>query len=320
MNILITGVTGLFGRELAKTFCSLGTIHGLRRKNSSASDPDLAGVTIQWHEGDILDFSSLLEAVAGMDLVIHAAGKVSFMPQDDKEVYKVNHEGTTHVVNALLAAGVPKLVYISSVAALGLVPDQEDYDENSTWVDAPDQTSYAISKYMAELEVWRGEQEGLQVLVVNPAVLLGKISYTRSSGALFQAIRKGLPFFPAGNLNYIDVRDAAAITQALVAAQAWGERFILTKESIPYQAFFQKATQVIGGIAPTRVVPNWGISWGFPLLKMMALLFGKKLPMTAAMARNAQQKTRYRNQKVETYLQFRYRDLEETLIWANTRG
>ena len=320
MNILITGVTGLFGRELAKTFSSLGTIHGLRRSNSSFTDPDLAGVTIQWHEGDILDFSSLLEAVAGMDIVIHAAGKVSFLPQDDKEVYKVNHEGTTYVVNALLATGVPKLVYVSSVAALGQIPDQEDYDEKSTWVDAADQTSYAISKYMAELECWRGEQEGLQVLVVNPAVLLGKISYTRSSGVLYQAIRKGLPFFPAGNLNYIDVRDAAAITQALVAAQAWGERFILTKESIPYQAFFQKATQVIGGIAPTRVVPNWGINWGFPLLKMVSLLFGKKLPLSAAMARNAQQKTRYRNQKVEAYLQFRYRDLQETLSWANTPG
>ena len=320
MNILITGVTGLFGRELAKAFCSLGTIHGLRRSNSSFTDPELAGLSIQWHEGDILDFSSLLDAVAGMDLVIHAAGKVSFLPQDDKEVYKVNHEGTIHVVNALLAAEVPKLVYVSSVAALGQIPDQEDYDEQSTWVDSPDQTSYAISKYKAELEVWRGEQEGLQVLVVNPAVLLGKISYTRSSGILYQAIRKGLPFFPAGNLNYIDARDAAAITRDLVANQAWGERFILTKESIPYQVFFQKATQVFGGIAPTRVVPNWGITWGFPLLKMFFLLFGKKLPMSAAMARNAQQKTRYQNHKVEAYLQFSYRDLQETLSWANTPG
>jgi nucleoside-diphosphate-sugar epimerase len=318
MNILITGVTGLVGSELAREFSALGSIHGLKRANADLGAVDLDGLGIHWHEGDVLDFNSILEAVEGMDLVIHAAGKVSFLPQDERALFQVNHQGTVNVVNALLAAGVPKLVYVSSVAALGQVPDQEEYDEKSIWVDVPNPTAYALSKYKAELEVWRGEQEGLEVLVVNPAVVLGKISYTRSSGNLYQAVLNGAVFFPAGNLNYIDVRDAAAITRALVEKGAWGERFVLSKESMPYEEFFQQAAQVLRGVPPKTKLPNWLISWGFPILKGLSWLVGKKLPLTAQVAKNAQRKTRYSNQKVAEYLGFEYRTIQETLEWAKT--
>ena len=284
MNILITGITGLVGSELARAFSTLGTIHGLKREGSDLAALGLQDLSIHWHEGDVLDFNSLLEAMEGMDLVIHAAGKVSFLPKDQKSLFEVNQQGTAHVVNAMITAGVRKLVYVSSVAALGQVPDQEEYDETSTWVDAPDQTAYA-----------------------------------RSSGALYQVVLKGTPFFPAGNLNYIDVRDVAAITRALVEKGAWGERFVLSKESIPYQTFFQQAAQAFGGSVPRRSLPNGLISWGFPILKMLARAVGKNLPMTASVARNAQRKTRYSNQKVERYLQFRYRELQDTLTWAKTQ-
>jgi len=318
MKILITGVTGLFGCELAREFSTLGSIHGLKRASSDLGSVDLEGLDIHWHEGDVLDFNSVLEAVEGIDLVIHAAGKVSFSAQDERALFQVNHQGTINVVNALLAAGVPKLVYISSVAALGQVPDQEYYDENSAWVDVPGHTPYALSKYRAELEVWRGEQEGLEVLVVNPSVILGKVAYERSSGGLYQLVIKGAAFFPAGNLNYIDVRDAAEITRTLVEKNAWGERFVLTKESISYESFFQQAAQVLGGTPPKKRLPNWIISWGFPILKGLSWMLGKKLPMTAQVAKNAQRKTQFSNQKVQRYLNFRYRDLQDTLEWAKT--
>ncbi|MEY3644777.1 MAG: hypothetical protein RLZZ207_1472 [Bacteroidota bacterium] len=318
MKILITGVTGLFGCELAREFSALGSIHGLKRESSDLGSVDLEGLDIHWHEGDVLDFNSVLEAVEGMDVVIHAAGKVSFSAQDERALFQVNHQGTINVVNALLAAGVPKLVYISSVAALGQVPDQEYYDENSAWVDVPGHTPYALSKYRAELEVWRGEQEGLEVLVVNPSVILGKVAYERSSGGLYQLVIKGAAFFPAGNLNYIDVRDAAEITRTLVEKNAWGERFVLTKESISYESFFQQAAQVLGGTPPKNRLPNWLISWGFPILKGLSWMLGKKLPLTAQVAKNAQRKTQFSNQKVQRYLNFRYRDLKDTLEWAKT--
>ena len=318
MNILLTGITGLFGSELAKAFASMGTIHGLKRASSSTVLLDQAGLTVRWHEGDVSDINSLLEALEGIDLVIHAAGKVSFLPKDEDQLFAVNHQGTANVVNAMLATGTPRLVHVSSVAALGQVPDQEVYDEKASWVDAPNQSAYALSKYWGELEVWRGEQEGLEVLVVNPAVLLGKAAYGQSSSAVYGYVKQGNPFFPMGNINYLDVRDAAAITRALVEKNAWGERYILSKESRSYKDFFQQVAQVFGGIAPTKSLPNWVISFGFPLLRLLSWLGLVSAPVQQQVARNAQRMISYRNTKVQALLAFEYRKLTETLDWAKS--
>lgn len=318
MNILITGITGLFGSELAKVFSPMGNLHGLARASSSKALLDQAELNIQWHEGDVLDFNSLLDALPGIDLVIHAAGKVSFLSKDENQLFAVNHQGTANVVNAMLAIGTQKLVYVSSVAALGQVPMQEVYDEKTTWVDAPNQSAYALSKYWAELEVWRGEQEGLAVLVVNPSILLGKAAYGKSSAAIYGYVQQGNPFFPKGNINYLDVRDAAAITCALVEKNAWGERFILSKESRSYQDFFQQVAQAFGVAAPTKGLPNWVISIGFPILRLLSWLGLGKSPVQQQVARNAQRRISYRNTKVQTLLGFNYRDLKETLDWAKS--
>jgi nucleoside-diphosphate-sugar epimerase len=158
----------------------------------------------------------------------------------------------------------------------------------------------------------------LEVLVVNPSVILGKVAYERSSGGLYQVLLKGAVFFPAGKLNYIDVRDAAEITRALVEKNAWGERFVLSKESMSYDLFFQQAAQVLGGTPPKNKLSNRAISWGFPILKVLSWLVGKKLPLTAQVAKNAQRNTHFSNQKVARYLDFHYRELQDTLEWAKT--
>jgi nucleoside-diphosphate-sugar epimerase len=318
MNILITGITGLFGSELAKAFAPMGNLHGLSRASSSKSLLDQAGLTIQWHEGDVLDFNSLLDALLGIDLVIHAAGKVSFLFKDENQLFAVNHQGTANLVNAMLAIGTQKLVHVSSVAALGQVPGQEVYDEKATWVDAPNQSAYALSKYWGELEVWRGEQEGLDVLIINPSVLLGKASYEKSSGAVYGYVKQGNPFFPKGNINYLDVRDAATITRALVEKNAWGERFILSKESRSYQDFFHQVSQAFGVAGPTKSLPNWVIAIGFPVLRLLSLLGLVTAPIHQQVARNAQRMISYRNRKVQDLLGFHYRDLKDTLDWAKS--
>ena len=318
MNILLTGITGLFGSELAKAFAPMGNLHGLARASSSTALLDQAGLTIQWHEGDVLDFNSLLDALPGIDLVIHAAGKVSFLAKDENQLFAVNHQGTANVVNAMLAMGTRQLVHVSSVAALGQVPGQEVYDEKASWVDVPYQSAYALSKYWAELEVWRGEQEGLDVLVVNPSVLLGKASYGKSSAAIYGYVQQGNPFFPKGNINYLDVRDAAAITHALVEKNAWGERFILTKESCSYRDFFQQVAQAFGVIAPKKGLPNWAISIGFPVLRLLSWLGLGRAPVQQQVARNTQRMISYRNAKVQALLGFHYRELKETLDWAKS--
>lgn len=316
MNILITGITGYFGSHLAQEFSSLGRIHGFKRPSSSTDLLKNASFQIEWHEGDISDMDSLLEAMSNIDLVIHAAGLVSFSSRDEERLYQVNRQGTTNVVNAMLSSGVNRLVYISSVAAIGRSPEIDEYDENFKWVDSPINSEYAISKYWAELEVWRAEQEGLEILVVNPAILLGKAAYEKSSAAIYQYVLDGNLFFPKGNLNYIDIRDAAAITRQLVEDDAWGERFILNKESLPYREFFEKVAQVFGVKAPKISISDRLLRFALPILGLLKLIGLSKSPLNRQLAFSAQRKIYYSNSKVQSLLKFNYRGLEETLDWA----
>lgn len=316
MNILITGITGLFGSQLAKEFSALGKIHGLRREDSSL---DLVeGLAIQWHIGDLSNTESLLEILAGMDLVIHSAGLVSFSARDKEKLYEVNTLGTANLVNAMLASGVKKLIHVSSVSAIGRSPELSVIDEAFKWVESPWNTEYAVSKYWAELEAWRGEQEGLELIVINPSVLLGKVSYGRSSTAIYSYVLEEGKFFPKGDLNYIDVRDAAKITRELVENQAWGERFILNKGSISYQEFFSEIATVFGKKGPQFPLSEVLISIACFTLSLLRAIGLSKSPLNRQTAMLSQQKIRFDNTKIERLLNFRYFSLRESLEWAKT--
>jgi nucleoside-diphosphate-sugar epimerase len=314
MNILVTGITGLFGSHLAREFGQLGVIHGLKRETSDLKLVD--DLAIHWHKGELSDMESLLESLREIDLVIHAAGLVSFASKDKEKLYEVNTSGTANLVNAMLASGVKKLVHVSSVAAIGRSAEQMDIDEEFIWTESPLNTEYAVSKYWAELEAWRGEQEGLELIVINPSVLLGKASYGKSSAAIYSFVLEGNTFFPKGNVNYLDVRDAAKITRLLVEKGVWGERFILNKESLPYQTFFKEIASVFNKKAPSIPLPNWLISLGTISISILRLLGLTKSPLNRQTAMLAQQKTRFLNSKVQHHLAYEYYSLRESLEWA----
>jgi nucleoside-diphosphate-sugar epimerase len=316
MNILITGITGYFGSQLAREFSQLGQIHGLKRKTSQTDLLKDAALSVQWHEGDVTDMDSLLDALKSIDLVIHAAGMVSFSAKDEDHLYKINSEGTANVVNAMLATGVKRLVHVSSIAAIGRTSEVMEYDENFKWVDSPLNSGYALSKYWGELEVWRAEQEGLETLVVNPSVLLGKASYEKSSGSIYQYVLKGNLFFPKGNINYIDVRDAAAITRLLVEKNAWGDRFILNREGKTYGEFFAQVAKTFEVKAPSVQISNVLLKVVLPVIGLLRGLGLSKSQLNRQLAVNAQRKIYYSNAKVQSLLGFEYRTLQDTLDWS----
>lgn len=316
MKIFITGITGLFGSYLAKEFALLGEIHGFRRKSSSTRLLDGVEFPITWHEGDLSDIESLELAMQGIDLVVHAAGKVSFDEIAKDSLHTINVAGTTNIVNAMLNTGVKKLVHVSSVAAIGRSPELNMIDENFKWVESTLNTDYGVSKYLAELEAWRGEQEGLDLIVVNPSILLGKISDDRSSSDIYHYVIDENSYYPKGDLNYIDVRDAATQVKRLVEKEVWGERFILNKESISYKEFFEKMASVFGKKAPTKAVSP-------AMLKIVVFfntLFRKlglsKSPLNKKTAMISQQKVFFDNSKVNKALQTSYHSLEDTFKWS----
>ncbi|SFU09854.1 Nucleoside-diphosphate-sugar epimerase [Algoriphagus locisalis] len=316
MKILITGITGLFGSYLAKEFAGLGEIHGLRRINSSTRLLDDVGFPITWHEGKLSDIESLEEAMSGIDLVIHAAGKVSFDSREKDSLYRINSEGTKNVVNAMLNTGVKKLVHVSSVAAIGRSPEVMQLDENFKWVETPLNTDYGVSKYLAELEVWRGEQEGLDLIVVNPSILLGKISDDRSSTDIYHYVLDENSYYPAGDLNYIDVRDAATQVRQLVEKEAWGERFILNNESISYKEFFEKMALAFGKKTPNKAVNPVMLKVVVFLNTVFRKLGLSKSPLNKKTAMISQQKVFFDNSKVNKVLQTSYHSLEDTFEWS----
>jgi dihydroflavonol-4-reductase len=234
--IAVTGANGLLGSVVVRKLLESGdSFVALRRKGSDTSLLSDLMDKIQWREADIMDPVSLLEAFEGVTRVIHAAAIVSFNPKRAKEVMNINALGTRNVVNACLDREVKRLVYVSSVAALCRQKGQSIIDESNKWVESSVNSTYAHSKYLGELEVFRGQEEGLSSVIINPSFILAGADWNVSSAQLFQYAWDQRPFYIDGSLNYVDVLDVANIVYALVHDTTDGERYIVSAGKISFK-------------------------------------------------------------------------------------
>jgi nucleoside-diphosphate-sugar epimerase len=209
-------------------------------------------------QGDVLDIPSLDAAVQGQDAVLHAAGLVSFRRHHRQALKLVNETGTANVVNAMLDAGVPRLVLVSSTAALGRTQPGEHIDESHKMARTPLDSYYGWSKHLAERQAQRGLQEGLQVAIANPSVVLSA-TFERSSGALVARAARGLRYSPPGANGFVAEWDVArALGLLLVSPFVSGERFILNGQNLSYHQLFALWLQALGKPAPSGVV---GARW-----------------------------------------------------------
>jgi len=262
--ILITGATGLVGSHLAFELIRSGhAVRALRRPDSRfemikkvfslySDNPEELFSKIEWVDGDILDIFSLEDAMEGAEEVYHCAALVSFLPEDKKRLIRINTEGTANVVNAALEKKIRKLCHVSSIAALGRPEHQSDLiDENLVWKPSKHNSAYAISKYGAEREVWRGTAEGLDAVIVNPSIVLGLAGPGMGSSRIFNTVRDGLKFYPPGKNGFVDVRDVARAMILLMESDIRNERFILNAENLEYK-------KLLGMMAVAR-----GLALGF---------------------------------------------------------
>lgn len=321
MKVLITGATGLVGSAVARELLSEGhEVSALYRKNSDRNLLLDIASRIQWIEGDILDITSLEVATEGIDFMVHTAAVVSFVPRDRKMMYKVNIEGTANVVNTCLKSGVRKLCHVSSIAAIGrpdsrkIIPGQDiTLDENQRWEDSPENSEYAKTKHLAELEVWRGIAEGLNAVIVNPTLILGEGDWSKSSTQIFRYVYKEKPFYTEGLANYVDVLDVAKIIVLLLSSEISGERFLLNAGSISYQNLFNTIADAMRKKRPSfRVGPGLaGIIWRVEAVRTW--LLGTKPLITRETAQSAARKTKYNNAKIKNALGFKFQSIEETI-------
>ncbi|EAY28876.1 NAD-dependent epimerase/dehydratase family protein [Microscilla marina] len=317
--IFITGCSGLVGSFIARRLLAAGhSVRALRRKDSNLHYLTDIKDQIEWVEGDVLDVSRLYDVMQGAKQVIHSAALVSFTPKTKDLMYKVNIEGTANVVNISLELGVDKLVFISSVAALGRRKNTEVIDEKAQWEPSKFNTHYAQTKYLAEMEVWRGHVEGLNSIVVNPSLILGPSPWERSSTQLFKYVWDEKKFYAAGSLNYVDVRDVAEIVYQLFVGEHTGERYIVNAGNISFKELFEKIAKTFNKRAPyIKVTPLIAaFAWRGALLQSF---FTRKPPfISKETAYMSQKHFYYKNNKIIDTLNFKFKPLQESIDWACT--
>lgn len=269
---------------------------------------------VEWMQGDILDVASLEDAMQGIDTVIHSAAIVSFTAADRALMYKTNVEGTANVVNAALQKNISRFVHISSVAALGRTAHGETVTEEKEWQESRINTHYAISKYHAEMEVWRGMGEGLNTIVLNPSTVLGYGDWNISSCVFFKNGYHEFPWYTNGINGFVAVEDVAKATIALMESAITNERFIVSSENWSFKQLLETIATGLNKKKPSKeATPFLGeIAWR--LEKVKSLFSGKKPPLTKENARVAHSKTYFDNSKILTAIPgFAFTPLQEAI-------
>ncbi|HEX8348527.1 MAG TPA: NAD-dependent epimerase/dehydratase family protein [Hymenobacter sp.] len=320
--IFVTGGSGLVGSYLLSALITNGyKVRALYRQQI----PTFGGSDkIEWIEGDLRDTVVLRQALSGVTHVFHCAGLVSYAPQDEQALQQTNVEGTTAVVDACLEQPGLRLCHMSSVAALG-GPSAEQaatlgpamLNEEAKWDLGAEHPAYATSKYLAELEVWRGISEGLATVVVNPSVILGAADWARSSTRLFRYAYQEHAFYTPTALNLVDVRDVVeAMLRLTLRSTISGERYILNAGAMPLQEFLSQAAAYFKKKPPTVAVPDWAaeLIWRFEHTR--AALTGARPLITKDTARAGRRATVYDTTKVQTAIGLAFRPLAETIQWC----
>ncbi len=320
MKITLTGATGFLGAYIARELVSRGhSVRALRRPGGETPffiDPAV-WEKVEWADGDILNIPLLEEAMKGADAVVHAAAMVSFGKGDKEALYQVNRDGTANVVNLALEMGIPRLVHISSVAALGRTAHGDKVDEEKKWVESSLNTHYARSKQQAEMEVWRGIGEGLSAVIVNPSTILGYGDWKKSSCAIFKKIHDGFPWFTDGINGFVDVEDVARATVLLLESDITEQRFILNGENWPFKKLFETMAKGFDIKPPTRLATPFLSALAWRIEKIRCLFNGEKPVLTRESARIAQTRTYFQNEKILQALPgFQFTPLEESVLKA----
>ncbi|MEO1484767.1 MAG: NAD-dependent epimerase/dehydratase family protein [Bacteroidota bacterium] len=322
--ILVTGGTGLIGSHLLYQLCLQDKpVKATYRTKASlekcrqlfelySKEARILFNKIQWVKADIIDIEALQVHFDDVTEVYHSAALISFDPRDFSELMKTNQEGTANMVNLSVRNKVKKFCYVSSIAALGQGKPNTPLDEETEW-NPQHATVYGISKFEAELEVWRGTQEGLKVVVVNPGIVLGPGFWHSGSGLLFKLVAKQKTALLPSGTGFTSVNEVVDSMLQLMDSSIVNERYILVNQNLSYTAFLKKAAEYLGVAPPKKRLSTrlldilWRLDW------MNANLFGKPRKLTKNMVRGMQYPTEYDAKKSLEIPGFAYRNLEDEI-------
>ncbi len=321
--IFVTGGTGLIGSHILLELVNKKLdFRALRRKNSSLKITEKVFKfynkekwfnKIKWIEGDLNDLDSLRKGMKSCEYIIHAAALVSFHPNDKELLKKINVDGTSNIINIALEKKIKKIGYISSVSALGRNEDESIINEDCFFVPTRKESKYGLSKYLAEQEVWRGSQEGLDVIIINPTIVLGPGDWSKGSSQIFEKVNNGLSFFTGGSSGYIDVIDVANSIIELLFSDIVNQRFIVSSGNFTFKQIFDLIADKLNKPRPSIEVNNTlkEIAWRYEAVKSFFTL--KRPLLTKETAQSAVRKRRYSNKKIIAAINYQFIPISKSI-------
>ena len=321
--ILVTGATGILGRVIVLELLKQGKkVRATKRKSSNINDvkhsfqfytenPEEFFNKIEWIDVDFDDIDSLKTALINVEEVYHCAAKVSFHPDDRKEMYHSNIVGTRNLLFACENSSVKKFCFVSSVAVLDGTDENGKVTEDSNFNPKLHHSKYAKSKHFSEMEVWRASAEGLKTVIINPGVIIGSGNWQSSSGEIFGTFEK-FPYAMSGSSNYVDVRDVANIAIALMERNIFGERFLIISE---YKKLVEVANLIRQqlGKSQAKVLPKWILNVGYVLNLLLGWLIS---PLRLLNRINIQAVTSHHllsNNKIKDRLDYQFIPITESI-------
>ena len=319
--VLVTGGTGLVGAHLLIHLLEKGeSVRAIYRNSDSIIktkslfslyQKNALYESIEWVQGDILDIPNLENAFQGIKYVYHCAAMISFDPKEEDLVRKTNIEGTANIVNFCLANNVQKLCHVSSIAALGDLPEHESIiTEETEWNPEKPHSDYAISKYGGEMEIWRAQQEGLQVVIVNPGVIIGPGFWNQGSGELFTKVKNGLPFYTKGSTSFVAVSDVVSIMYQLIKSPIHGERYTLISQNITFQDLLFTIADALKVKRPKYHATPFMMNTLSNLDWIASTFLGQKRQLSKASARSSYTADLYSNEKIKNALNITFIDVQ----------
>jgi dihydroflavonol-4-reductase len=310
--VLVTGASGLVGQELISQLRHLP--YNIKAIYHKTEPEQINASNITYIKCDLLDVVKLEEIMEGVSFVYHCAGLVKFTSSNKSLLYKINVEATANIVNAALDARVKKIVHVSSVAALGRMNQKEPITENTKWTKEGGGSVYGHTKFLGELEIWRGIAEGLNAVVVNPSIILGAGNWNDGSTAIFKRVYEGLNWYTEGTAGFVDVRDVCKAMILLMQAEVSAERYIISGENCTFRKVFDTIADEFNVKRPAKKVTALlsEIVWRAEKIRC---LFTRKEPLiTKETAASALAKVTFDNSKLlKQFPDFQYMPISASI-------
>ncbi|SDT86437.1 Nucleoside-diphosphate-sugar epimerase [Polaribacter sp. Hel1_33_78] len=322
--ILVTGGTGLVGSHLLYHLCLQNVaIRAIYRTKSSLenvkkvfryyTENENLFSKIEWYQADITDVPKMIPAFSDVKQVYHCAAFISFNPKDYRKMRKVNIHGTAIIVNLCIAAKIEKLCFVSSIAAVGDSLKGKIVTEENEWNKELDNSGYSITKFGAEMEVWRASQEGVDVVVVNPGVILGSGFWNSGSGKLFSQVNNGFRFYTEGVTGFVSVQDVVKPMILLMNSPVKNERFILISENKSFKEIFFLIADTLGKSRPSIKIKPWQTNLFWRFAWCVSKIARKEPLLSKYSARSAHSVAEYSSEKIQKKINYQFEDLEKSV-------